>query len=560
MQLTGSQITTFLISISVMLFSAKLLGEFFIKIKQPAIIGEIIAGVILGPTVLGIIFPSIFLQLFPKSHEISIAIESFTTIAVILLLLISGLEVDLAMVLSQGKKAIYTSNMGLAVPFVLGFGVSYIFPNLMGIGEGSSIFIFALFMGTALSISALPVIAKTLIDLNIFKQEIGVIIISAAMLNDLIGWLIFSIILGLIGTNHSGFSPLETMAFIILFVMFFLTIGKKLFNNIIPFINKSFTFPGGILSFILIIGFLGAAFTEHIGVHAIFGAFIIGVSIGDSAHLSIQTKEIIHQFVTHIFAPLFFVSIGLKVNFIQNFDFVIVSVILVLSFFGKIIGCGVGAYWSGLNKNDSIIVGFGMNSRGTMEIILGLIALQAGIINNQVFVALVIMALVTSITSAPIMSYFLAKKEKFKFNNLVDEKNILFTDELDKESIIMKLVNRICEKSNLDSAEIYRGVLAREHMIPTGISNYLAIPHAKINIKRPLLAIAINNSGLDFEATDGTLSKIIILLLTPKNNNELQFKLLSEISNKFRDKQEVEKLLSVESEKAFIEKLNEISA
>ncbi|MCB0745086.1 MAG: cation:proton antiporter, partial [Ignavibacteriae bacterium] len=165
-----------------MLFSAKLLGELFIKIKQPAIIGEIIAGVILGPTVLGMIFPSIFLLLFPKSHEISIALESFTTIAVVLLLLISGLEVDLAMVLRQGKKAIYTSNMGLAIPFALGFGVSYLFPNIMGIGSSSSSkFIFALFMGTALSISALPVIAKTLIDLKIFKLEIGVIIISAAM-------------------------------------------------------------------------------------------------------------------------------------------------------------------------------------------------------------------------------------------------------------------------------------------------------------------------------------------------------------------------------------------
>ncbi len=311
-------------------------------------------------------------------------------------------------------------------------------------------------MGTALSISALPVIAKTLIDLKIFKQEIGVIIISAAMLNDLIGWLIFSIILGLIGTNHSGFSPIETMIFIILFVFFFLTIGKKIFNKIIPSINTNFTFPGGILSFILISGFLGAAFTEHIGIHAIFGAFIIGISIGDSAHLTEHTKEIIHQFVTHIFAPLFFVSIGLKVNFIENFDIVIVSVILVLSFFGKVIGCGVGAYWSGLNKNDSIIVGFGMNSRGTMEIILGLIALQAGIINNQVFVALVIMALITSITSAPIMSYFLAKRDKFKFNNLLEEKNILFTDEQNKESIIRKLVNRVSEKSKLNSAEIYR--------------------------------------------------------------------------------------------------------
>jgi len=354
MQLNETQITTFLLSISVMLFSAKLLGEFFIKIKQPAIIGEILAGLFLGPTVLGVLSPSTFDYLFPTNNEISVALQGFTTIAVVLLLLISGLEVDLAVVLSQGKKAIYTSNMGLIIPFALGFGISYFFPNLMGIGEGSSKFIFALFMGTALSISALPVIAKTLMDLKIFKREIGVIIISAAMLNDLIGWLIFSIILGLIGTGKHGFSFVETIIAIVVFVGFFLTIGKKIIDKIIPFISSRFSFPGGILSFILILGFLGAAFTEHIGIHAIFGAFIIGIAIGDSTHLKENTREIIHQFVTHIFAPLFFVSIGLKVNFIENFNFAIVVVVLILSFLGKVIGCGLGAYWSGLNKNDSI--------------------------------------------------------------------------------------------------------------------------------------------------------------------------------------------------------------
>ncbi|MBK8944855.1 MAG: cation:proton antiporter [Ignavibacteriae bacterium] len=555
MHLNETQITTFLISISVMLFSAKLLGEFFIKIKQPAIIGEILAGLILGPTVLGMLSPSTFDYLFPKNDEISIALQSFTTIAVVLLLLISGLEVDLAIVLSQGKKAIYTSNMGLFLPFLLGFGVSYLFPNLMGIGEGSSKFIFALFMGTALSISALPVIAKTLMDLKIFKLEIGVIIISAAMLNDLIGWLIFSIILGLIGTGKHGFTFIETIIAIIVFVVFVLTIGKKIIDKAIPYISSRFTFPGGILSFILILGFLGAAFTEHIGIHAIFGAFIIGIAIGDSTHLTEHTREIIHQFVTHIFAPLFFVSIGLKVNFIENFDFAIVSVILILSFFGKVIGCGLGAFWSGLNKNDSLIIGFGMNSRGTMEIILGIIALQAGLINEQVFVALVIMALVTSITSAPIMSYFLNKKDKSKFANLISEKNILFTDENDKLNIIKKLVDAISEKSKLTSEEIFNEVIFREKILPTGIANYLALPHAKINIKEPMLSIAINKKGIDFEASDGTLSRVIILLLTPKNNNELQLKLLSEIVNKFDNKTEVEKLLTIENAKTLIAEL-----
>ncbi len=149
MHLTGSQITIFLVSISVMLFSAKLLGELFVKIKQPAIIGEIIAGVILGPTVFGIIFPSVFSQLFPNSYEINIALEGFTTIAVILLLLISGLEVDLAMVLSQGKKAIYTSNMGLAIPFILGFGVSYSVPKINGYRRWKLNFYFCIIYGNS---------------------------------------------------------------------------------------------------------------------------------------------------------------------------------------------------------------------------------------------------------------------------------------------------------------------------------------------------------------------------------------------------------------------------
>ena len=538
-----------------MLFFAKLFGEIFSKLKQPSIMGEILAGVVLGPTVLGMISPNTFEFLFPQNNEINIALQSFTTIAVILLLLISGLEVDLAIVLSQGKKAIYTSLLGLFIPFFLGFGIAFLMPDFLGIGSGSSKMIFALFMGTALSISALPVIARTLMDLKIFKREIGVIIISAAMLNDLIGWLIFSIILGLLGTGKHGFTFIETTIAISIFLLFVLTIGKKIIDKLIPIISSKFSFPGGILSFILILGFLGAAFTEYIGVHAIFGSFLIGIAVGDSTHLNERTKEIIHQFVTNIFAPLFFVSIGLRVNFIENFNFLIISIILVLSFAGKVLGCGLGAYWSGLNKNDSLIIGFGMNSRGTMEIILGIIALEAGLINEQVFVALVIMAIITSLSSAPIMSYLLNKKDISKFSNIISERFILFTDEKDKGILIKKLVDVIADKIQLPSESIYQDVIARENILPTGISNYLALPHAKVDIKEPMIAIAINKTGIDFEAGDGLLSRIIILLLTPKNNNELQLKLLSEIANKFDNKTEVEKLLTISSAKSIISEL-----
>jgi Kef-type K+ transport system membrane component KefB len=136
----------------------------------------------------------------------------------------------------------------------------------------------------------------------------------------------------------------------------------------------------------------------------------MGIAIGDSAHLREEAREIIHQFVTNIFAPLFFVSIGLQVNFIANFDFTIVIVILILAYICKVLGAGLGARIGGLSLNEALVVGFGMNARGAMEIILGTLALNAQLINSKVFVGLVIMALLTSLTSAPLMRRFLPKQ------------------------------------------------------------------------------------------------------------------------------------------------------
>lgn len=409
MHLSPDQITVFLVSISVMLIAAKLLGELCIKIKQPAIIGEIFAGIILGPTILGMLSPEVFEWLFPPQSELNIALEGITSLAVIMLLLVSGMEVDLGIVLKQGKVAISTGIMGIIFPFILGFGVSYFFPQIFGLTDPDLLLVFALFMGTALSISALPVIARTLMDLNIFKTEMGFIIIAAAMFNDLLGWLIFSIILGLMGASEKGINFFETLALTLLFTGIVLVFGRRIFNRLIPVIQDKFSFPGGVLNFVLVLGFLGAAFTEFIGIHAIFGAFIIGIAIGDSVHLKERTREIIQQFVTNIFAPLFFVSIGLRVNFVTNFDFVIVLIVIILAFAGKVIGCGLGAFWGGLGKNESMAVGFGMNSRGAMEIILGILALEFGLINETVFVALVIMALFTSVSSAPFMNIFIKR-------------------------------------------------------------------------------------------------------------------------------------------------------
>ncbi len=555
MQLTAEQITTFLLSISIMLFAAKLLGELFIKFKQPAIIGEILAGILLGPTILGLISPSTFNFLFPQNNEIKVALDGITNIAVIMLLLVSGLEVDLSIVIKHRKTAVSTSIIGIIIPFILGFGITYFFPNLMGLLAAEDRIVFALFIGTAIAISSLPVIAKILMDLKIFKTQIGFIIISAAMLNDLIGWLIFSVILGMIGANSHGLTFTETLIYTLLFVVFMLLVGRKIINKFLPWIQNKLSFPGSVLNFILILGFLGAAFTEFIGVHAILGAFIVGIAIGDSVHLKENTREIVQQFITNIFAPLFFVSIGLQVNFIANFNIVIVLVLLILALAGKVIGCSLGARIGGLKKNESLAVGFGMSSSGAMGIIIGLLALQFGLIHEEVFVGLVIMALFTSIASAPMMNYFLKQGDKTKLEYLLKEKFVIFSNDKSKEKIIESLSELAAKELNISKEKILSEVLEREKITPTGIANYLAIPHAKIKIKDPFIGVAINKDGINFEASDGLPGKIIVLLLTPENKNELQLQILAALVNKFKDVKNVEKLLTLENKTEFINSL-----
>lgn len=402
LKLSQHEIMGLLIQLGVMLIAGRIMAEIARKFKQPAVVGEIIAGIILGPTIFGMVNPEVFGMLFPAGSS-ALVLDGFVQVAVVMLLFIAGLEVDLHMVVQQGRQALFTSMFGLVIPFLIGFIFPYFFPDFFGYADEGNKLAFALFMGTSMAITALPVIARILMDIGIFKTRMGMLVISSAMINDLIGWLIFSVVLGMIGKGPKTMSLWNTVLMTIGFTVIMLTLGRGILNRILPWINKKLAWPGGLLSLSLAMCFLSAAFTEYIGIHAIFGAFIFGVALGDSEHMSERAKEIVHQFINNIFAPLFFVAIGLKVNFVTNFDFWLTMAILVIAFAGKIIGSGVGTRLGGFSWRESLAASFGMNARGAMEIILGLIALENGLINETVFVSLVIMALITSMTSGPLM-------------------------------------------------------------------------------------------------------------------------------------------------------------
>jgi Kef-type K+ transport system membrane component KefB len=444
--LTAHDLTTMFFALAVLLGAAKLAGEIMHRLGQPSILGEISAGIVLGPTGLGYFRPEWYAALFPSSGPIPIVLETVTTLGVVFFLLAAGLETSLRSIFRQGRSALFVSFLGGIIPFATGFLAANFFPGFMGADPGANRIIFALFVGTALSISALPVIARTLMDLGLLQSELGAVVMFSAMFNDLVGWILFGVVLGMMGGTGNpvsgagnsaaataGSTALRTVILVVLFVVITLTLGRWLIAKILAFIQRHTTGRGAVLGFIFALTLAAAGFAEYAGVHAIFGAFIVAIAIGDAlqaSHPSAGSGQAplkgakggaasgdplagittdIRQIVTNVFAPFFFASIGLRTNFAANFSLGVTLTLIAVACVGKILGATWGARLGGMDARSSWAVGFAMNARGAMEIILGVLALRAGLIGDRMFVALVVMALFTSLISGPAIQAVLGR-------------------------------------------------------------------------------------------------------------------------------------------------------
>src|SRR5580693_1848447 len=284
--LSPHDVMTMFLALATLLGCAKLAAELMQKIGQPPVLGEISVGIFLGPTVLGHYRPHVYETLFPTTGPMPIVLETVTTLGVVFFLLTAGLEIDLRSIFRQGKSALLVSIFGVAFPFASGVLAASAFPRYMGAEAGANNLIFALFVGTALSISALPVIAKILMDLNLLRTEMGTVIISSAMFDDLVGWILFSMILGMMHGGDSSFTGVKrTIVLVIGFVVLSLTVVRWLIDKVLPRIQAQTSWPGGVLGFIFTLTLASAAFAEFAGIHAVFGAFIVGIAVGESTHL-----------------------------------------------------------------------------------------------------------------------------------------------------------------------------------------------------------------------------------------------------------------------------------
>lgn len=557
--LNHHEVIILLIQLSILLIFARIFGELSRLAKQPAVIGEIIAGIVIGPSFLGNYFPDTFNYIFKSSQNAFFALDGISSIGVILLLFVAGMELEIPLIVKKGKAAAIISLFGVIIPFIIGFSSGYYFYESVIQFLPEYKLLFSLFFGTALSISALPVIAKTLLDLNLLKTQIGGLILASAMVDDLIGWIFFSILLSMIVTS-AGLSQIALVIIsVLVFVAITLTLGRAIINRILSLIVIYISGPSGVIAFSILICLLGSLFTQSIGIHSIFGAFIVGIAVGNSEHFTNEHREIIHQFTAGFFAPLFFVMIGLKVNFIQNFDLFLVLFVIFFAFAAKIIGVGIGSYYfAKLNKYESWAIAFGLNARGSMAIILGLIALEAKVINQEIFVAIVIMAILTSITSGPFLNYFVKFLRNRSFLDLLDKNSIYFTEAKAKSELLKEICNFAANNYNLNEKELYLEVLRREQLLSTGLQNHLAIPHAKFSVSSPYVVIAVSKNGIEFDSIDGLPAKVIVLLITPIGESDLQLNLLAEIASKLGKPNVIDKIVSKNTNQDIINLLTKI--
>ncbi len=403
--ITHHDFAQFLLQVCLMLVAALLGGHLMRRLNQPTVLGELIVGIILGPTIFGTLFPAAHSYLFPDRNTLFFARDIIIRIGMLFFMFIAGLEVNLNQLRQKGRMISMTSFMGILVPFGFGFISVLAFPSLWNSDAHDNRVVLALFMGTALSISALPVIARILIDLNLIQTDLGLVIMTAATLNDLFGWSIFAILLSSVATGISMMNILKTLAIVAGFSIFVILLGRWPGRSVLRCTQSALAWPNGFIG-VITIGILATASTaEYIGLHAIFGAFLLGIALrssleDDGCH---HPKEIISQFAVSFFAPLYFVSIGLTINYTAHFNLLLTVMVLLIACAGKIAGASLGAWLGGMTSRHAWAVGFGMNARGAIEIIMASIALESHLIDESIFVSLVIMALVTSMISGPML-------------------------------------------------------------------------------------------------------------------------------------------------------------
>ncbi len=554
-----SETVVMFLSLGILLASARILGEAAQRLKLPSLAGEILAGILLGPTFAATYFPHLIEPLFPATGNNAVILDALSKIAISLFLLVAGMEVNLSTVWRQRHAVLAVGCGSLALCFSLTFLAAWFSPAFFGHTPPADRLVFTVFLAVALSVTALPVIAKILMDLDLYRSHMGMIIVASAVFMDLIGWFIFALLLGITDPERtlSASSAALSLLSVTGFTVVMLTVVRWVVKRAIPWVSTHGSVPGALLGFALSLNLLGAALTEWMGIHAIFGSFLVGIVIGDSPHFKEELRTTLAQFISFIFAPLFFASIGLRFNFALAFDPWLILCLVGLAAAGKIGGGAIGAALSGLRLRESLALGAGMLTQGSMGIIVAMLGFKHGIGSERLLVSLVTVSTLTSIVAGPMIQAILNLKKACLLEDCFVRAMVL---KRLRATTSQEAIREICREVSavraLDADVLADAVLERENSMPTGIGHGIAIPHARVkSVKVPLVCLGISEQGIDFDAPDGQPARHVFLILSGEEDEGRQLEIFAEISRKFGDEAMRKRAMGVKAPSELIELL-----
>lgn len=408
------ELLVFWLQLVLLLGAARGLGGLMKRWGQPAVIGELGAGLLLGPSVFGRLAPDTASWLFPGGEVESALILSVAWLGIVFLLTVTGFETDLRLISRLGRSAAGVTVGSLVLPLAMGIGLGLVLPATF-IGEEGGRGIFAAFIAVALSISALPVIAKILQDMNLMRRNFGQVTIAAGMVNDTIGWLMLGALTAVVHTGDVDLGGLGlTLGAITLFVVAALTVGQRAVDWGLRRARQGESGFEASLTVTLLIVFAAGAVTHAIGMEAVIGAFVIGIVLGRSRFLPTEVEHTIEHLSHAVFAPIFFATAGLYVDLGVLADPVAAVgavAILIVAAVSKLAGSYIGGRVSRLTPVESLASGIGLNARGAMEIVLAAIGLRLAVLNEASYAAIVLMAMITSMAAPPLLRPVLRRLE-----------------------------------------------------------------------------------------------------------------------------------------------------
>ena len=394
------------------LLCARLFGRIFVRLRQPAVIGEIVAGIFLGVSVFGTVFPHFFSIVFPP-HSFN-HLEVLSKIGLAFFMFIIGMELDLQEIKQKAKTVAFISITSIAFPFLSGVLLAYFLypvftmPNI-------SFLVFAIFMGISLSITAFPVLARIVKARALHQTPLGNLVLSVAAIADVIAWCLLAIIIAIAkaGNFHVAFF---TIIHTLLFILFMFYVVKPFLQRVISKIREAHYSDHNIIALAFIVLLLSAFLAEFIGIHMLFGAFLAGVIIPQNTSLKTALTLKLEDVSIHVLLPIFFAFTGLRLQIgLLNTPelWMFAALIIAVAIIGKFAGSAFPAKLCGMSWSDSLRIGALMNTRGLMELVVLNIGYDLGILSPPLFAILVLMAIVTTIITSPLLDliHFIFKQK-----------------------------------------------------------------------------------------------------------------------------------------------------